>query len=184
MLKNSKNFWKEKQKKTISSAIFTLDSQINFWEPYQRFLQKIQNGSKLLKKKWKSQSVPLDAQKVVLTTSWSFLAESLKNFSLKIRKKFRKEELKIYISSAIFTLDTQIEFWEPCRRFLQKIQEGSKLYKKIQATNCSSGHLEGSFENFLKFFGPKSEKFLLKNRKISGKKAKKNFFSAIFTLDT
>ena len=68
--------------------------------------------------------------------------------------------------------------------FLQKIRNVSKLKIKFQATNCSSGHVEGSFDKFLKFFGQKSEKFLLKNWKNSGKKTKKNFFSAIFTLDT
>ena len=60
--------------------------------------------------------------------------------------------------------------------FLQKIRNVSKLKIKFQATNCSSGNVEGSFDKFLKFFGQKSEKFLLKNRKNSGKKTKKNCF--------
>ena len=85
---------------------------------------------KTFKKVLKSQNVPLDAQKVVLTTSWSFLAESPKNFSFKIRKNSEKKNKKT-VSSAIFTLDTYIEFWEPCRRFLQKIQNVSKLFYKI-----------------------------------------------------
>ena len=38
-----------------------------------------------------------------------------------------------------------------------------KIFKKNQATNCSSGHVEGSFENFLKFFCQKSEKFFAQN---------------------
>ena len=59
--------------------------------------------------------------------------------------------------------------------FLQKIRNVSKL-KKNQATNCSSGHVEGSFDKFSKFFGQKSENILLKSRKNSEMKTKKNCF--------
>ena len=45
-----------------------------------------------------------------------------------------------------------------------------KTLKKIQATNCSSGHLEGSFENFLKFFGQNSENISLEIGKNSERK--------------
>ena len=47
-----------------------------------------------------------------------------------------------------------------------------KTWKKIQATNCSSGHEEGSFNNFLKIwtkvwkiFAQKSKKFWKENEK-------------------
>ena len=59
-----------------------------------------------------------------------------------------------------------------------------KTFKKFQAKNCSSGHVEGRFENLVKFFGQKSENILLKIRKNSEKKNKKTNSSAIFTLDT
>ena len=111
---------------------------------------------------------------VVLTTFWSILAESLKNFSLKIRKNSEKKNKKT-VSSAIFTLDTYIEFWEPCRRFLQKIQNDSEP-KKIQATNCSSGHVEGSFDKLLKFFGHSLKIFCSKFEKFLKRKTKKNYF--------
>ena len=60
-----------------------------------------------------------------------------------------------------------------------------KFKKQIQATNCSSGHVEGSFENFLKFFGQKSDKFFAQNpKKKYEKKNKKIFSSGVFILDT
>ena len=49
----------------------------------------------------------------------------------------------------------------------------SKL-KENQATKCSSGHVEGSFDKFMKFLGQKSENTLLKIRKNSEKRNKKN----------
>ena len=54
------------------------------------------------------------------------------------------------------------------------------LKKKFQATNCSSGHAEGSYHIFLKFFGGKSEKFSLKIRKKFWKENKNKLFSRNF----
>ena len=57
-----------------------------------------------------------------------------------------------------------------------------KFKKQNQATNCSSGHVERIFVNFLKFFGQKSEKnFRSKSEKILKRRIKKlilrNFYS-------
>ena len=106
---------------------------------------------------FKPKIVRLHTQKVVLTTSWRLLAKSLKIFCSNSEKVLKRKTKKTN-SSAIFTLDTQKEFWEPCQMFLQKIRNDSKFLKKFQAKNCSSAHTEVSFDNFLKFFGQKSEK--------------------------
>ena len=57
----------------------------------------------------------------------------------------------------------------------------SKL-KKNQATKCSSGHVEGSFDNFSKVFGQKSENILLKNRENSEKENQKKILHPQFIL--
>ena len=125
---NSKNFWKEKQKNYLFRNLYS-----GHLDKFLRTIPKVSAENpkwfKTFKKDLKSQNVPLDAQKVVLTISWSFLAESPKKFSLKIRKNSEKKNKKT-VSSAIFTLDTYIEFWEPCRRFLQKVQNDSIFRKK------------------------------------------------------
>ena len=60
--------------------------------------------------------------------------------------------------------------------FCRKSKTSQIFRKKFQATNCSSGHVEGSVDKFSKFFGQKSENTLLKNRKDSEKKTKENYF--------
>ena len=87
-----------------------------------------------------------------------------------------KRRLKKIISSGIFSLDTKIEVWEPCQIFCRKYKTVQNFWKKFQAKNCSSEHAEGSFDNFLKFFGQKSENISLKIGKKSEKKSWKNCF--------
>ena len=86
---------------------------------------------KTFKNYFNQQIVPLVTQKLVLTTFWRFFAESLKKFSLKIRKKNSEKKNQKTVSSANFTLDTYIETWEPFQRLLQKIQNDLKLLKYI-----------------------------------------------------
>ena len=90
----SEKISEKKNKKFISSGIFILDTKIDVWEPCQRFLQKIQNSSKLLKKNFKPKIVHLNTQRVVLTTSWSFFGQKSENISLEIGKNSEKESLR------------------------------------------------------------------------------------------
>ena len=117
---------------------------------------------------------------LVLTTFWSFLARSLKNFSLKFRRKFWEEKSENYFFRNFYSghvnrisrTMTKVSAENP-KRF--------KTLKKVPATNCSSGHAKGSFDNFLKFFGQKSEIFFAQHPKKSLKrKIKKNYFSRNF----
>ena len=60
---------------------------------------------------------------------------------------------------------------------MQKIPNGSKLLKVLQAKNCSSAHTDVSFGNFLKFIGQKSEKFFAQiPKKFWKEKQKKTIF--------
>ena len=52
---------------------------------------------KTFKKFFKPQIVPLVTQKVVLTTFWRFFADSLKKFSLKIRKILKRKIRKMFL---------------------------------------------------------------------------------------
>ena len=55
-----------------------------------------------------------------------------------------------------------------------------KTFKKVQATNCSSGQAKGSFDNFLKFFGQKTEIFLAQHPKKVWKEKEKKLFHRNF----
>ena len=112
---------------------------------------------------------------LVFTNFWSFLAKSLKVLCSKFEKKSEKKNKKNYFFRNFYSgpldrfLRTMLKvFEENLKRF--------KTWKKYKATSGSCGHAEVSFHKFLKFFGQKSESILLKIRKISEKKNKKNYF--------
>ena len=123
-------------------------------------------------KKIKSQIVPLDTQKVVLTTSWSFLAQTLKKFRSKSEKILKRKVKKNCFFRKFYSghLDRILRIH--AKSFCRKSKTVQNIYKNFKATNCSSAHAERSFDNFLKFFVQKSEKFLVKFRKNFWKKKK------------
>ena len=109
------------------------------------------------------------------------MAKSLINFSLKIRKKYEKKN-KRYNSSGVFTLDTKIEVWEPCQRFLQKIQNGSKLLKKNSSRKLFVWTRRGQFWQLLEVFLAKSLKiFRSKLEKVLKKCLKNCFFRKVYS---
>ena len=62
--------------------------------------------------------------------------------------------------------------------FCRKSKTIQNFRKKFHATNCSSGHVEGSFDKFLTFFGKKSEKFFAQNPEKFRKEEEKKLFQA------
>ena len=180
-LKIRKNSEK-KNKKTASSAIFTLDTYIDFWEPCRRFLQKIQNDSE--PKKLQATNCSSGRVEGSFDKLLKFFGHSLKIFCSKFEKFLKRKTKKNYFFRNFYSglLDKFL-------RTIPKVSaENPKRFKtfekKFKVTKCSSGRAEGSFDNFLKFFGRKSEKFFPQNPKKFWKKNKKSVSSAIFTLDT
>ena len=109
-----------------------------------------------------------------------FFGQKSEKCSHKIRKKFWKERKTNYFSRNFYS-----GYVDRILRAMPKVSAENPTRfkiseKKFQATNCSSGNVECSFENFLKFCGRKSEKILLKIRKNSEKENKKNYFFSNF----
>ena len=174
-LKNRKN----SEKETKNHYFFR-----NFYSGHvDRILRTIPKVSaenpkrfKTFKKYFNQQIVPLVTQKVVLTTFWRFFAESLKKFSLKIRKKIWKEKS------------------ENC--FLRKFYSGH-LYRNLRTIPLVSAENPKRFKTFKKYFKPQIvplvtqkvvlttfwrffaeslKKFSLKIRKNSERKNEKTLF--------
>ena len=88
---------------------------------------------KTFKKYFKPQIVPLVTQKLVLTTFWRFFAESLKKFSLKIRKKLWREKS------------------ENC--FFRKFYSGH-VYRNLRTIPKASAENPKRFKTFKIYFKP------------------------------
>ena len=127
----------------------------------------------------KPQVVPVDTtQKVVFTNFWRF-GQKFEKFSLKNRKNSEKKQKKLFFPQFLFWAPTQkLENHAKC--FCRKSITIQNFRKKNQATNCSSGHVEDSFDNFLKFFGRKSEKCFAQNPKEFWEEKSENCFFRTF----
>ena len=138
MAKSLKNFrskiekiLKRKQKKTIFSRNFYSGHVDRLLRTMPKVSAENPKRFKTLEKNFKLQFVPLDTQKVVITFSWSFLAESLKKFLLKIRKKFWKEKS------------------ENC--FFRKFYSGH-VYRNLRTNPKVSAENPKRFKTFKKYF--------------------------------
>ena len=90
---NPKKFWKEKSENCFFRNFYSGHVDKNL-----RTMPKVSAENpkrfKTFKNYFKPQIVPLDTQKIVLTTFWRFFAGSLKKISLKIRKKIPKRKIR------------------------------------------------------------------------------------------
>ena len=122
----------EKKNKKVFLPQFLLWTRRWTFENHAKGFWRKSNTVQNFWKNFKPKIVHLHTRKLVLTISWSFLARSLNFFLLKSRKNSEMKNKKTN-SSAIFTLNTKIDVWEPLQNFLQKIQNVSNLYKKISS---------------------------------------------------
>ena len=104
-----------------------------------------------------------------------FGRKSEKLFTQSPKKNLKRKIRKLFLPQFLLWTRRQ-NFENHAEGFCWTSKTIQNFRKKIQATNCSSGHVEGTFEKLLKFFGRKSEKFLLEIRKKFWKKNKKNCF--------
>ena len=177
---NPKKIWKKKQKLTVYSAFFYSGHVDRFFRAMPKVCAENPKRFRTLKK-IKSQIVPLDTQKVVLTTSWSFLAKSVKKFRSKSEKIPKRKAKKTCFSRKFYSGHLDRILRTHAKSFCRKSKTVQNIYKNFKATNCSSGHAEGSFDNFLKFLGQKSENISLKiGKKFWKEKLKKMFLPQIF----
>ena len=132
LLKIRKKFWKEKSENCFFRKFYSGHVYRNL-----RNIPKVSAENpkrfKTFKKYFNQQIVPLVTQKVVLTTFWRFFAESLKKFSLKIRKKIWKEKS------------------ENC--FLRKFYSGH-VYRNLRTIPMVSAENPKPFKTFKKYFKP------------------------------
>ena len=176
LLKIRKKNSEKKNQKTVSSANFTLDTYTETWEPFQRFLQKIQNDLKLLKYIL-SHSCSSGRVEGSFDKFLTFFGQKSEKIFAQNPEKFRKEEWK---KNFFFRKFYSAHVYRNLRTIPKVSAENPKrfkIFKKIfQATNCSSGHAEGSFDNFLKIFRRKSEKIFAQNPKKTLKRKIRKLF--------
>ena len=136
---------------------------------------------KTLEKNFKPQTGPLDTHKVVLTNSWRFLAESLKNFRSKVEKSLKKKIRKLFLpnfySGHIYTnLRTMPKVSAENPKRFKTLEKNFK--PKIVPLDTQKVVLT----TFWKFFGRKSEKFFSQNpKKFWKEKSENSFFRNFFS---
>ena len=142
-------------------------------------LQKIQNGSKLLKK-FKATSCSCGHAEGSFHNFFEvFWPKVWKIFAHNSKKLWKENEKNCFFRNFYSGhVDIILRTMPNVSAENPKV---SKL-KENQATKCSSGHVEGSFVKFMNFFGQKSENNLLKNRKKFWKEEQKKLFLPQFLL--
>ena len=128
--------------------------------------------------------VPVDTQKLVFTNFWSFLAKSLKVFCSKFEKFLKRKTKKKLFFPQILLWTRRWKFENHAKCFCRKSKTIQNFRKSFRVTNCSSGHVEGSFENFWSVLAKSLKIYRSKFEKILKRKTKKTIFSAIFNLDS
>ena len=159
-----KKLWK-KNKKNYFSRNFYSEHVDRVLRTMPRVYAENPKRFKTFKSFFKPKIVRLHTQMLVLTTSRSFFwPEVWKIFRSNSEKTLKRKTKKTILFRNFYSghVDRNL-------RTTPKVSAANpkrfKTLKKVQATNCSSGHAKGSFDDFLKFFGQTSEIFFAQHPK-------------------
>ena len=135
-------------------------------------------------KKYKATSWSCGHAEVSFHKFLKFFGQKSESILLKIRKISEKKNKKKLFFPQILLWTRRWKFENHAKGFCRKSKTIQNFRKNFRVTNCSSGHVEGSFENFWSVLAKSLKIYRSKFEKILKRKTKKTFFSAIFNLDS